>query len=61
MSGRLLEAAVITVGMVSVISLVTLREEGQQQAPTGRPGRVNQALIVVHDWTFLIGPTSSSA
>ena len=57
-AGRLLEAAVITVGMVSVISLVTLREDGPA-AGADEAGlvAVNQALVAVHDWTFLIGPS----
>ncbi len=57
-SGRLLEGAVITVGMVSVVSLVTLRQDGS--APGSDEAAlvgVNQALVAVHDWTFLIGPS----
>ena len=57
-SGRLLEGAVITVGMISVISLVTLREDGPA-AGADEPAlvAVNQALVAVHDWTFLVGPS----
>ncbi|MGW1765967.1 DUF4386 domain-containing protein [Streptomyces sp. NPDC002073] len=56
---RLLEAAVITVGVLSVLTLVTLRQEtaglpGTVQA-TGTAG-VDRALVVLHDWTFLVGP-----
>jgi hypothetical protein len=57
-AGRLLEAAVITVGMVSVLAVVTLREDGPG-AGADQSGlvAVNQALIAVHDWTFLVGPS----
>ncbi|MFB6520009.1 DUF4386 domain-containing protein [Streptomyces sp. NPDC056401] len=48
--GRLLEAAVIAVGIVSVLALVTLRREA------GAPDGADAALVAVHDWTFLLGP-----
>lgn len=55
---RLLEAAVITVGMVSMLGLVTLRQDGV--VPGGSADAVlvvGQALVAVHDWTFLLGPS----
>ncbi|MER5863401.1 DUF4386 domain-containing protein [Kitasatospora sp. NPDC002040] len=52
--GRLLEAAVIAVGIVSVLAVVTLRREGAADA--GALVTVAQALVAVHDWTFLLGP-----
>ncbi|MEU5658788.1 DUF4386 domain-containing protein [Streptomyces sp. NPDC047737] len=48
--GRLLEAAVITLGIVAVLALVTLRRD--TEAATG----ADVALVAVHDWTFLLGP-----
>ncbi|MET9700910.1 DUF4386 domain-containing protein [Streptomyces sp. NPDC006529] len=48
--GRLLEAAVIAVGIVSVLALVTLRRDPDPAA--GADG----ALVAVHAWTFLLGP-----
>ncbi|MFQ1004328.1 DUF4386 domain-containing protein [Modestobacter sp. SSW1-42] len=49
--GRLLEAAVICVGVVATLSLVTLRQGGgPQDVPVAR------ALVALHDWTFLVGP-----
>lgn len=57
-SGRLLEAATITVGIVSLLAVVTLRQDG------AAPGTdeaslvaVGQSLVAVHDWTFLVGPS----
>jgi hypothetical protein len=57
-AGRLLEAAVISVGIVSVLSLVTLRQDGPA-AGTDESAIVGagQVLVAVHDWTFLVGPS----
>lgn len=53
--GRLLEGAVIVVGIVSVLSVVTLRAE---RSDIDNPMLivVGKALVAVHDWTFLLGP-----
>ncbi|AWZ04747.1 MULTISPECIES: DUF4386 domain-containing protein [unclassified Streptomyces] len=48
--GRLLEAAVIAVGIVAVLALVTLRRDA------GAADGADLALAAVHDWTFLLGP-----
>ncbi|MER5777451.1 DUF4386 domain-containing protein [Streptomyces sp. NPDC002039] len=50
---RLLEAAVITVGVLSVLTVVTLRREAVGVAGVGGADR---ALVALHDWTFLLGP-----
>ncbi|SOC53241.1 protein of unknown function [Blastococcus aggregatus] len=53
--GRLLEAAIICVGIVATLSLVSLR----QDAPAGDDEALTTAartLIALHDWTFLLGP-----
>jgi hypothetical protein len=54
-AGRIVEAVVITVGIISLVSVVTLR---QQLAGAGGAGAltVGRALVAVHDWTFLFGP-----
>jgi hypothetical protein len=56
--GRLLEAVALGVGMLSVLSIVTLRQDGAA-AGTDVVSLVtaNQALVVLHDWTFLVGPS----
>ncbi|MEU9005332.1 DUF4386 domain-containing protein [Streptomyces sp. NPDC048551] len=56
--GRLLEATVILVGIVSVLSVVTLRQQGQGAAAAADPSLVTaaRALVAFHDWTFLFGP-----
>jgi hypothetical protein len=56
--GRLLEAVFIGVGMLSVLAIVALRQDG---AAAGTDSSslvaVDQSLVAVHDWTFLVGPS----
>jgi hypothetical protein len=51
---RTLEAATIATGIVSLLAVVTLR----QQAGAGNAAlvAVGQGLVAVHNWTFLLGP-----
>ncbi|MFD9484370.1 DUF4386 domain-containing protein [Streptomyces sp. NPDC059991] len=49
---RLLEAAVILLGIVAVLALTTVRREAAQPGATA----ADAALVAVHDWTFLVGP-----
>ncbi|MFH8932401.1 DUF4386 domain-containing protein [Streptomyces pristinaespiralis] len=55
---RLLEAAVIIVGIVSVLSVVTLRRgsDGAAAGDTASLVTAGRTLVAVHDWTFLMGP-----
>ncbi|GAA1233339.1 hypothetical protein GCM10009665_24530 [Kitasatospora nipponensis] len=55
---RTLEAAVITVGIVSLLAVVTLRQHlaGVAGTDTAALVIVGKALVAVHDWTFLLGP-----
>jgi hypothetical protein len=49
---RVLEASIIVAGVVSLLSVVTLRQAG-----VGADGLVaSQALVAQYDWTFLFGP-----
>ncbi|NHM31939.1 DUF4386 domain-containing protein [Neobacillus terrae] len=55
---RFLEAVIITVGIISVLSLLTLSREfaaagGTDTASFQASGTV---LKAIHDWTFLLGP-----
>ncbi|MFD3694633.1 DUF4386 domain-containing protein [Streptomyces sp. NPDC058646] len=56
---RLLEAAVIAVGTLGVLALVTLRQEaagaGTVADASGYAG-ADRALVALHDWAFLLGP-----
>ena len=53
---RLLEAVAIVVGIVSVLAIVSLRQAGAGTADTAALLPVNEALVAIHDWTFLVGP-----
>jgi len=48
---RMLEAAVIMAGVVSLLAVVTMRQDAAGADPA-----VSQALVAVRDWTFLFGP-----
>ncbi len=56
--GRVLEAAVIVVGIISVLAIVTLRQDLAGAAGTDNAALVTVArsLVAMHDWTFLVGP-----
>jgi hypothetical protein len=53
---RTIEAAMIFVGVVSVLSIVTLQEAGTAGADGTSMVGVGHALAAMHDWTFLLGP-----
>ncbi|MGH9134364.1 MAG: DUF4386 domain-containing protein [Ilumatobacteraceae bacterium] len=57
-TARVMEAAVIFVGVLSVLSLFTLREDvaGTAGADSASLLTTGHALTAIHDWTFLIGP-----
>lgn len=51
LAARVIEAAVIAVGVIAMLALTTL--------PRGAPGAgpaVDAALVAIHEWAFLIGP-----
>ena len=50
-SSRILEAATIFSGVVSVLSIVTLRKTGAGSSALSTA----RGLVAVHDWTFLLG------
>jgi len=55
---RMFEAAVIVIGVVSLLSVVTLRQNlaGTAGADQASLVAVGQSLVAVRDWTFLLGP-----
>jgi hypothetical protein len=55
-TARVIESAFIAVGILSVLSLVTLRQEAAAGADAGSLLAVGQSLVAIHDWTFLLGP-----
>jgi hypothetical protein len=54
---RIVESTIIVMGLVSLMSVVTLRDElggaGGESASLEITGR---SLVAFHDWTFLLGP-----
>jgi len=57
-SARGFEAAMIAVGVVSVLAVVTLHQDAAGMSPAAASGLLSTArgLVAVHDWTFLVGP-----
>ena len=57
-AARLIESAFIAIGIVSVLSIVTLRAAfaGAAGGDTGSFVTVGKTLVAIHDWTFLLGP-----
>jgi hypothetical protein len=55
---RTVESCLIAVGIVSVLSVLTLRDDLAGAAGTNAAtlGTVGQSLVAVHDATFLLGP-----
>ncbi|MDP9904434.1 DUF4386 domain-containing protein [Arthrobacter bambusae] len=53
-TARMFEAAVIVIGVVSLLAVVTLRQNGGAD-PALVP--VGQALVAVRGWTFILGPS----
>ena len=57
-AARVVESTVIAVGIVSLLSVVTLRQDyaGVAGADAAALGAVGSALVAFHDGTFLLGP-----
>jgi hypothetical protein len=55
---RIFEGAMIAVGLISLLAIVTLRQdfEGVRGADTASLIIAGKSLVAVHDWTFLLGP-----
>jgi uncharacterized protein DUF4386 len=57
-TARLVECTFIAIGIVSILGVVTLRQDfaGAAGADAGSLVTVGQSLVAIHDWTFLLGP-----
>jgi Domain of unknown function (DUF4386) len=57
-AGRLIEATIIAVGAISLLAVVTMREDlaGTTGSEAAAAVTVGQSLVAVHNWTFLFGP-----
>jgi hypothetical protein len=54
-AARVVESAFIAVGILSLLTVVTLRREAAG-LDAGSLAVVGKALVALHDWTFLLGP-----
>jgi hypothetical protein len=57
-TARVVESTIIAVGIISLLSVVTLRQEfaGTAGAEAATLVPVGRALVAIHDATFLLGP-----
>ncbi|MFL6167861.1 MAG: DUF4386 domain-containing protein [Ornithinibacter sp.] len=55
---RMVEAAVILIGVVALLTVVVLRQDlaGTASADAASLTTTGQALVTARDWTFLLGP-----
>ena len=51
-AARLVECTFIAIGIVCILAISTLRQDG----PGGADAAVGQGIFAVYDWTFRIGP-----
>jgi hypothetical protein len=58
-TSRMLEAAIILIGVVSLLAVVTLRRDlaGAPGTDTASLVTTGRALVAVRGWTFLLGPS----
>jgi hypothetical protein len=54
-TARVIECVFIAVGILSLLTVVTLRQEAAG-ADAGSLVAVGQSLVALHNWTFLLGP-----
>lgn len=56
-ASRVVESIVIVVGLISLLTVVTLREDfAGTGADAGSLTVAGESLVAIHDWTFLLGP-----
>lgn len=54
---RIYEGAVILVGVISILAVITLRQVGAAEGDAASLVPVGRGLIAVRDWTFILGPS----
>jgi hypothetical protein len=57
---RLFEGAIITVGVLSLLAVVTLRQQGAADGNAETLVPVASALVAVRDWAMTIGPNMAA-
>ncbi len=53
---RIVESVIILTGVISPMSVVTLRDDFAPSGDTNVLTIAGQSLVAFHDWTFLLGP-----
>ena len=54
-SSRLFEGTVLMIGVISILSIVTLQQPGATGAEASLLVSVQQTLVTVRNWTFVLG------
>ncbi len=62
-ASRTVESMIIIVGLISVLSLITLRQDvgGAGASDPASLVIAGRSLVAVHDWTFILGPNFCAA
>ncbi len=55
-ASRIVESVIILAGVISLMSIVTLRASSASGGDTGVLSIASRSLLAFHDWTFLLGP-----
>lgn len=55
-TARIIESTFIAIGIVSLLAIVTLRQDVGGPGGAGSLVPVGRSLVAIHDWTFLLGP-----
>src|SRR5215207_5040628 len=55
-TARVMECVFIAVGLLSLLTVVTLRQEATAGADAASLLTAGKSLVALHDWTFLLGP-----
>ena len=55
-AARVIESVFIAVGILSLLTVVTLRQEAAAGADAASLVAVGQSLVALHGWTFVLGP-----
>ena len=55
-TARVMESTFIAIGLLSLLTIVTLRQEAAAGADAASLIIAGKSLVALHDWTFLLGP-----
>ncbi len=55
-TARVVESAFIAIGLLSLLTVVSLRQEAAAGADAASLVAVGKSLVALHDWTFILGP-----